>query len=282
MMKHLFLPIILFLSVYTRITAQEHSVFPRGQTSEPVHHTGTVWLNELNHSDSIFSYSIAHATFNPGSRLDWHTHPGGQILMITSGTGFYQEKGKPKQTVRSGEVVKCVPGIEHWHGATPDSEFSYLATTPTQKGRTVWLHKVSDEEYFGPSTGTTPVKNPEQELISLSREKWRWMADRNVDTLAKLFDEKAIFVHMGGTMTKDQELGIIKSGGIHYKQADIEEVSVKFIDNTAILLNKIRLLAVVGGKEVINPFSVTEVYVNRNGKWMMGSMSFTKLITPQE
>ena len=84
---------------------------------------------------------------------------------------------------------------------------------------------------------------------------------------------------MGGSWAKEQELNIIKSGGIHYKQADIQETSVQVIGNTAILLNKIRLTAIVGGNEVINPFMVTEVYVQQYDKWVLGSLSFTKLLT---
>jgi hypothetical protein len=121
----------------------------------------------------------------------------------------------------------------------------------------------------------------EQEVVKLSREKWRWMSERKVDALAELFHEKAVFVHMGGTMSREQELDVIRSGGIHYKHADIQEVSVNIISNTAILLNKIRLEAVVGGNEVTNPFVVTEVYVNQDDTWMLASLSFTKLLTPE-
>ena len=116
----------------------------------------------------------------------------------------------------------------------------------------------------------------EQEVINLSKEKWRWMAECEVDTLDALFHEKAVFVHMGGSWGKEQEIDIIKSGGIHYKQADIHEVSVNVIGTTAILLNRIKLLAVVGGNEVTNPFLVTEVYVQQDGSWKLASMSFTK------
>ena len=119
----------------------------------------------------------------------------------------------------------------------------------------------------------------EQEVISLSKEKWDWMSERKVDSLAALFHEKAVFVHMGGTMSRDQELNVIKTGGIHYKKADIHEVSVNIIGSTAILLNRITLLAVVGGNEVTNPFVVTEVYVKMNGTWKLGSLSFTRLLT---
>lgn len=119
----------------------------------------------------------------------------------------------------------------------------------------------------------------QRDIITLSKAKWQWMADKNVDTLDNLFHEKAMFVHMGGNWGKEQELNIIKSGGIWYKKADIQEVSAEIIDNTAILLNKIVLLAVVGGNEVTNPFEVTEIYVKQNGAWKLASLSFTRLLT---
>ena len=124
--------------------------------------------------------------------------------------------------------------------------------------------------------------NLEQEVIDLSKEKWLWMSERNAEALEALFHEKSVFVHMGGSWGKAQELEIIKSGGIHYKQAEIHEVSVNIIDNTAVLLNRITLLAVVGGNEVINPFIVTEVYVQQEGSWKLASLSFTKLLTPEQ
>lgn len=130
------------------------------------------------------------------------------------------------------------------------------------------------------STVVPSYTKAEQEIIQLSKDKWQWMADKNVDRLSPMFDEKAVFVHMGGSWGKTQEINIIKSGGIWYKKADIHEVSVNIIGNTAILLNKITLLAVVGGNEVTNPFIVTEVYVKEKSKWVLGSLSFTKLMTP--
>jgi hypothetical protein len=92
-----------------------------------------------------------------------------------------------------------------------------------------------------------PNVTPEQEVIALSKQKWDWMSEFNVDILDALFHEKSVFVHMGGAWGKEQEIEIIKSGGIHYKQADIHEVSVNIIGATAVLLNRITLLAVVGG-----------------------------------
>lgn len=120
----------------------------------------------------------------------------------------------------------------------------------------------------------------EQELFNLSKEKWRWMSTRNVDSLASLFHEKAVFVHMGATFSKEQEIDVIRKGDIQYKNAEIQETSVQFIGNTAILLNKIRLVAIVGGNEVSNPFVVTEVYVQDGSSWKLASMSFTRLLTP--
>lgn len=120
----------------------------------------------------------------------------------------------------------------------------------------------------------------DQEIIQLSKDKWQWMADKNVDKLKDLFHEKAVFVHMGGSWGTEQELNIIESGGIWYKKADIHDVSINIIDNTAILTNRIDLLAVVGGNEVTNPFEVTEVYVRMEGDWKLGSLSFTRLLTP--
>lgn len=137
---------------------------------------------------------------------------------------------------------------------------------------------------FAQDVKTPPVEKKysetEQQIITLSKNKWQWMADKDVDKLTPLFDDKSVFVHMGGSWGKKQEIDIIKSGGIHYKKADVNEVSVNIIGTTAILLNKITLLAVVGGNEVTNPFIVTEVYIKENETWKLGSLSFTKLLTP--
>lgn len=125
------------------------SGFPKGELSSTKNHTGNIWLNELSVGDSTFDPGIAMATYDAGAKLDWHMHPGGQVLLITEGTGFYQERGKPVRIVHKGDVIKCAPGVEHWHGAAPDSGFTYIAVTPTQKGKTVWLEPVSEQAYKG-------------------------------------------------------------------------------------------------------------------------------------
>jgi hypothetical protein len=120
----------------------------------------------------------------------------------------------------------------------------------------------------------------EQEILELSKNKWTWMADKNVEKLNDLFNEKCVFVHMGGSWGKTQELNTIKGGFIWYKKADVYGASVNIFGNTAILLNDIDLLAVVGGNEVIHAFMVTEVYLKENGQWKMGSLTFSTLMRP--
>lgn len=261
---------------------QNEAVFPKGEIATINNHTGTIWLNELSEADSILNYSVAQASFAAGGKLDWHIHPGGQTLLITEGNGFYQEKGKPVQVLHAGDVIKCQPGVPHWHGATPAGSFAYIAVTPAQHGKTIWLQRVTDEEYKQINYPATNNKTAEDNIIDLSNKKWLWMADKNVDSLNKLFDEKASFVHMGGSWGKAQELDIIRNGSIHYKKADVHKVSANIINNTAIVLSNITLLAVVAGNQVINPFMVTEVYVRENSKWKLGSLSFTKLLMPEE
>ncbi|WP_423147884.1 DUF4440 domain-containing protein [Rubrolithibacter danxiaensis] len=283
MKKALYLMILLSAILSSRITAQETPVFPKGKIAANTdNYTGTVWLSELAEPDSIFNLSLAQAAFAPSSKLDWHIHPAGQYLLITEGVGYYQEKGRPIQIVHKGDVIKCLPGVEHWHGASPSSSFAYIGVTPTQKGKTIWQKRVTDTEYNSVKPPVVNNTNAEEEIKSLSQKKWQWMADKNVDSLNALFDEKSVFVHMGGSWGKTSELNIIKSGGIWYKKADIHSVSVNIIGSTAILLNNITLLAVVGGNEVTNPFIVTEVYIKENGRWMLDSLSFTKLLRPND
>ena len=122
-------------------------IFPKGELSTAKNHTGNIWLKELSVGDSTFDPTIALATYGAGAKLNWHVHPGGQVLLITEGTGYYQERGKPIQVVHKGDVIKCPPGVEHWHGAAPTSSFAYIAVTPTLKGKTIWLEPVSDKDY---------------------------------------------------------------------------------------------------------------------------------------
>ncbi|HEY0900391.1 MAG TPA: nuclear transport factor 2 family protein [Sphingobacteriaceae bacterium] len=139
--------------------------------------------------------------------------------------------------------------------------------------------KLSHAQAILPGSTTSPTK-AEQEILDLSKTKWRWMSEKNVESLNALFHEKSVFVHMGGSWGKTRELDVIKGGGIWYKKAEVYSSAVNFLGNTAILLNDIDLVAVVGGNEVTNPFMVTEVYVKENGKWTLGSLTFSRLMRP--
>jgi 4-carboxymuconolactone decarboxylase len=270
--------VLLLVAVTTHLRAQDQSIFPLGEKAKNINHTGDVWLREINQADNNVNSQISVAVFAANSKLNWHSHSGGQVLLITDGIGYYQEKGKPVQVVHKGDVVKCLPDVKHWHGSSPKVGVTYLAVSP--KSKTTWLHPVTDAEYKNVVAPTESSTNVEKELVDLSKQKWSWMADKNTDELNDLFHEKSVFVHMGGSWGKQQEINVIRGGGIWYKKADIHDVKVNVIGNTAVLLNRITLLAVVGGKEVTNPFMVTEVYIKDDKNWKLASMSFTKLLTP--
>ena len=120
----------------------------------------------------------------------------------------------------------------------------------------------------------------QQELIDISNQKWDWMSEKNADKLAELFHENAMFVHMGGSWGKEQEVGIIRGGMIWYKKADIHSQQVKFVEDNAIVYSNIHLTSEVGGNEVRFPFMVSEVFVKKEGQWKLGALIFTKLMEP--
>lgn len=275
MKKVIYLTMLLFVAIITDAIAQDQSIFTLGEKAKNVNHTGDVWLRELNAADSDINSQISIAVFGPNAKLNWHTHSAGQILLITDGTGYYQEKGQPARIVKKGDVVKCLPDVEHRHGSSPHTGVTYIAVSP--KSTTTWLHPVSQEEYQNLPTETSSSSSDEDALKALSTLKWDWMADKNTDKLSELFHDKSMFVHMGGTWDKQRELDVIKNGNIWYKKATVYSVQVNIIGNTAVVLKDIDLEAVVGGNTVINPFMVTEVYNKENGEWKMGSLTFSRL-----
>ncbi len=117
----------------------------------------------------------------------------------------------------------------------------------------------------------------QQDIINLSKEKWQWMADKNVDKLAVLFDDKSKFVHMSGTWKKDEELEIIKTGSIWYKKADVHDVAVEIADDIAIAWNRITLTAVVRGNDAVTEFTVTEVYKKQKKEWKLLALTFSSV-----
>jgi 4-carboxymuconolactone decarboxylase len=126
------------------------NVFAKGDKAPAEYFSGTAWVKMLLQRDPSGSYAIANVEFEAGSRNNWHTHPGGQILIVTEGKGWYQEKGKPAQQISIGEVVIIPANIEHWHGASKDNAMTHLAITNISKDKMVkWLNPVTDEEYEG-------------------------------------------------------------------------------------------------------------------------------------
>lgn len=122
-------------------------VFPKGEKITNDNFTGTAYLQMLIDADSLNATAVGNVTFEPGARTKWHSHPGGQILLVTDGVGYYQEKGQPKKILRKGDAIKCPPNVPHWHGASADTAFVQVAVTNNDKGATVWMDAVTDTVY---------------------------------------------------------------------------------------------------------------------------------------
>ena len=127
-------------------------------------------------------------------------------------------------------------------------------------------------------TANTPMlTKTEQEVVNLSKDKWQWMADKNIEKLTPLFHDESKFVHMSGTWKKDEELEIIKSGSIWYKKADVKDVAVELIDDTAIVWSRITLTAFVRGSDVVTEFTVTEVFKKEKKDWKLLALTFSSV-----
>ncbi len=130
------------------IKLKTDTLFATGQKITNNNFTGTAYLDQMVMPDSINKVQVGNVTFAPGARSNWHYHPDGQILLITGGTGYYQEKDSPKKIIRKGDVINCPPNILHWHGASATEELIQIAITNTKSGAVVWLQPVSDTEYY--------------------------------------------------------------------------------------------------------------------------------------
>lgn len=117
----------------------------------------------------------------------------------------------------------------------------------------------------------------EQDVVQLSRDKWRWMADKDVGKLEPLFHDESKFVHMSGTWKKAQELEIIRTGSIWYRQTDVHDVAAEVIGNTALVWSRITLRAVVRGSEVSTEFTATEAYQKQGGDWKLLALTFSSV-----
>jgi 4-carboxymuconolactone decarboxylase len=145
---YLLLNICCFKSTAQTPPAMLDVIFPLGDKIQGGNFTGTVWVTALFPADSTINAAIGNVVFEPKARSKWHKHPGGQTLLALDGMGYYQEKGKPLQILRKGDVVRCPPDVEHWHGASHGHWFVQIAITPEHpKGRVIWQHEVGEEAY---------------------------------------------------------------------------------------------------------------------------------------
>ena len=112
--------------------------------------TGDVIVEPLYGTNEHTSSTGGHVIFAPGARSAWHTHPAGQVLIVTSGTGWIQEEGQQKLEIKPGDVIWTPPGVKHWHGATATNAMSHIAITNMVGGKNVdWMEHVNDEHYKG-------------------------------------------------------------------------------------------------------------------------------------
>lgn len=124
-------------------------IFPKGKLAPSEYFTGNAWVTGLVDNDTVFTTAAGNVFFEAGARSNWHLHPAGQILLVTSGVGYHQIKGQPIEIIRKGDVIKCPPNDYHWHGASRDSTMTHIYIVPnTEKGIVEWGEPVSEVEYL--------------------------------------------------------------------------------------------------------------------------------------
>lgn len=123
-------------------------IFPKGEKGSEDLFTGNAYNIGLVDADSTLTTAVGNVYFEPGARSNWHSHPAGQILIITDGVGYHQIEGQPIEIIKKGSVVKCPPNVRHWHGASADVGLQQLyIVTNTEKGIVNWEEAVTDEQY---------------------------------------------------------------------------------------------------------------------------------------
>ena len=110
------------------------------------HYIGEAWLNGLLRAEGDLNYNITKATFKANSTLDWHKHSSPQVLIYVEGEGYYQEKGKDAIRIKTGDVIRCEKGTEHWHAFSKESDITYLALYGGTKP-TTWTEVLTQEAY---------------------------------------------------------------------------------------------------------------------------------------
>jgi 4-carboxymuconolactone decarboxylase len=186
---------------------ENQSIFALGEKFNNKNFTGDVWLKMLVDRDNDFNCPIGNVTFAPGCRNSWHKHFGGQILLVTSGEGYYQEEGKEIRLLHTGDVVLIEPNVKHWHGATPYSYFSHLSIeTNIEKGGAVWLEPVSDSDYYSYKADSTKyLQDKDPEFNAFFEE----FANKEVQNYVKL-DQKTKYMTILASVIANQGLAEYK------------------------------------------------------------------------
>ena len=129
------------------------TIFPNGSRAaingtSTGYFTGQVRIDPVFDAEGAARASVGHVTFEPGARTKWHTHPIGQLLIVSQGSGYVCKAGEAPQPIRAGDVVWIAAGEKHWHGAAPDTAMGHFAVQEFLDGKNVdWLEPVSDADY---------------------------------------------------------------------------------------------------------------------------------------
>jgi len=148
--------LLLAMLVTVSLSAQTITIARSGtQPSRPgpaENFTGSVQVDPLFAASDPARATGGLVTFEPGARSAWHTHPLGQVLIVTAGTGRVQQWGQPIDEIRPGDVVRIPPNVKHWHGAAPTTSMAHIAIVeqPAEGSATVWMEKVSEQQYNAP------------------------------------------------------------------------------------------------------------------------------------
>lgn len=125
-----------------------NELFEKGNPITNGYFTGNAFLNLLQGKDKNNDFALGNVTFESGARTNWHTHPRGQVLIVTDGIGIYQERGQVAQLIKKGDVINIPEDVEHWHGASAVSSMIHIAITNyKEEENATWLQAVSEEEY---------------------------------------------------------------------------------------------------------------------------------------
>ncbi len=223
----LMVAVILFFSQQNQLNAQDMkeeipniSNFSVGNELPEMYSkyfTGHAYLAPLTKNKDL-NCSISNVTFEPGCRNNWHSHAGGQILVVVGGKGYYQAKGEPARLLLPGDVVEIPVNVVHWHGAAPDSWFSHLAIeTNPQVSKNTWLEQVDDEQYQK-ATGGTSSKEINLTIAAIKNHEELWpgyesKAAKTDPELIQVFDNFAFddVISSGNLDTKTRVMMILGS-----------------------------------------------------------------------